>query len=126
MKRIYVHYTLWEDFINGMWRNETKEYEETHFEEIVNFTGNHNLYGEAMLNMVENWNNTCLHNLTDNNINKRAFVGHAACCFKFGWPEYLVRRAWNTLSKEQQINANAMADKAIEFFLKKIHTNAEN
>ena len=34
VKQIYHPYWKWEDYLNGMWRKETKEYEEINFEAI--------------------------------------------------------------------------------------------
>lgn len=119
MKQIFHPYHLWEDWQNGMWRNETAEYEDLHLPSIISFTGDHLEYGAAMIEVVEQWFYSVQHNLTDNSINKRAWIGHAACNLKFGWPEYLVRMAWNQLSEQQQVLANKMADKAIEYFYTK-------
>jgi hypothetical protein len=113
MKRIYHHYKKWEDFKAGMWRKESKEYEERELPKIIEFTGDHEQYGQAMIEMVKRWKFGCEHNLTNQSLNKRAWVGHAACCFKFGWPEYLVRQAWNLLTNEQRYLANKKADLAI-------------
>ena len=112
MSRIYYPYWKWEDFNAGMWRNESAEYEISVFPKIVQFTGNYLEYGSAMMEVIESWPLTMEHNLTNPSLNHLAFIGHCACCYKFGWPEYLVRRAWKVLSKEQQDKANEQARKA--------------
>lgn len=119
MKQIYRPYWDWEDYQNGMWRKETKEYEEKELPLIIEFTGDHNKYGEAMIEVINNWKFSCEHNLSNKSINRRAWVGHAACCIKFGWPEYLVRSAWKELSNTQRFLANKQADKAIKIWLTK-------
>jgi hypothetical protein len=101
-----------------MWRNETREYEMRELPKVIEFTGCHISYGSAMMEVVENWKYCIHHHLTDNSINKRAYIGHAACNYKFGWPEYLVRMAWNQLTDKQRYLANKQADNAIEYFLK--------
>jgi len=125
MKQIYHHYLKWECYKNGMWRMETKEYNEKKLPEIIKFTGCHKSYGKSMIEAVDNWKYSIEHHLTDNSINKRAYIGHAACNFSFGWPEYLVRTAWNQLNQTQQFKANKMADNAIEHFIKKHNKNAQ-
>lgn len=125
-KQIFHPYWKWECYQNGMWRKETKDYEEKELPKIIEFTGCNKNYGSAMMEVIKKWRYTIEHNLTDNSINKRAFIGHSACCFKFGWPEYLVRAAWNTLNDRQQYLANKQADKAIESFLKTHYCYAEN
>lgn len=114
MKRIYHHYLTWEDFKNGMWRKETKFYEESELNNVIEFTGDYNLYGTAMLRVIDEWPLACEHNLSNVSINRRAWIGHAACCIEKGYPEYLVRIAWGMLSEQQRVDANNKADYAIE------------
>ena len=119
MKQIYHPYHLWEDWINGMWRKETKEYEETELQNIIQFTGNHHLYGAAMFEVIESWIYTMEHNLTNTSINKKAFIGHCACCFKHGYPEYLVRQGWWKLTENQRNLADKQAIKAFKIWHQK-------
>jgi len=116
MKRIFHPYHLWEDYINGMWRTVSKDLEAEILPLAIEFTGDHKLYGAAMLQVVEQWPYSCEHNLTNTSINRKAWLGHAACCLKHGWPEYLVRQAWHELTQKQQDDANAQAAKTIRIF----------
>jgi hypothetical protein len=54
--------------------------------------------------------------LTDISQNRRAWIGHAACCMAIKCPEYITRSAWGYLTKEQQDLANAEADRAIAWW----------
>lgn len=116
MKQIYHPYYKWECFKNGMWRRETKVYESENIDSIINFTGNHVLYGNAMIEMVKTWKYSPENFLTNKSINRRAYTGHAACCYLHKWPEYLVRIAWAKLTDEQRFLANNQADIAIRQF----------
>ena len=113
MKQIYHHYEKWEDYINGMYRKESKKYEQDEIINIIEFTGNHIFYGNAMNRVINEWKYSCEQNLTNKSINKKAWIGHAACCLAINAPEYLVRRAWWQLSESQRTLANQEADKAI-------------
>jgi len=113
MNQIFHPYWKWECFNNGMWRKESREYEEIELPKIIAFTGCHNSYGSAMIDVINNWKFCIEHHLTDNSINQRAYIGHAACNYKHNWPEYLVRVAWNNLTETQQILANNKATIAI-------------
>lgn len=97
-----------------MWRKECKEYEFTEIEKIIKFTGDHELYGDAMYNVSNTWIISCENFLSNKSINRRAYLGHAACCFSYGWPEYLVRRAWWNLSEKQRKLADNKAEIAIK------------
>lgn len=113
MKQIYIPYTLWEDFHAGMWRVIPKIDEPVALKLAIEFTGDDYEYGFAMLLVIEQWPNACKHNLTNPGLNRRAWVGHAACCLSHGLPEYIVRSAWGLLTIEQRILANKAADFAI-------------
>lgn len=125
MKQIFHNYTKWEDFINGMWRKETKQYEEKFLPIAIEFTGNDELYGSAMLEVIDNWKITCEHNLSDKSINRKAFIGHCAVCYKLGIPEYITRMAWHHLTEDQQNKANKRAEYAIKQWELKITHNAK-
>jgi len=113
MKQKYHHYTEWEDYQNGMWRKETPKNEKDFLDKAIDFTGDHELYGSWMMRVVKEWPNACEQNLTNTNINRRAWVGHAACCLAFGCPEYITREAWGFLTDQQRDDANKQADYAI-------------
>jgi len=119
MKRIYHRWEFWEDYKAGMWRKETKEYELKNFANIISFTGNYIEYGNAMKLVTENWKYSCEHNLSNISINRKAWLGHAACCFAHGYPEYLVRQAWWELTNEQRFLADNEAIKTIRLWEQK-------
>jgi len=117
IKKIYHHYKKWEEHKSGMWKSPTKQEVEILLPEIVKFTSNHIEYGIAMLEVIKKWKYSCEDKLTDKNLNRRAWLGHAACCNKFGWKESVVRMAWKQLTNNQRLLANLEADKAINIYL---------
>jgi len=116
MVQEYYHYAEWEDYINGMWRKVSPTEEKEFLQRAIKFTSDHSLYGEYMMKAVKAWPIACRHNLTDVSQNRRAWVGHAAVCIAIRCPEYITREAWGQLTKEQQDEANAEADKAIAWW----------
>lgn len=111
--QIFVHWELWEDYHAGMWRKVSKSEEDSYRQIAIEFTGDHIKYGAAMIRVSNEWPNTCMHNLTNPGINRRAFIGHAACALVINCPEYIVRQAWWKLTDEQRILADKQADIAI-------------
>lgn len=126
MKQIYHPYYKWECYKNGMWRSETREYQELHINEIIEFTGDYILYGQAMFEVINKWKYSCENFLTNKNINRRAYIGHAACCFAKKYPEYLVREAWGRLTNLQRNLANNKADAAIYHWENFVHKKNDN
>jgi lysine/ornithine N-monooxygenase len=122
--RVYKPYHVWEDWINGMWRTVTKDEYDSYLKWAIQFTGDHVKYGESMGLVIKEWENTMLHNLTNQSINKRAFLGHCACCFNSGCPEYIVRDAWKLLSDMQRLQADDIAQKHIDNWMNEYKTNS--
>jgi len=114
MKQIYHPYHLWEDYKNGMWRKETQEYDSANIKDVIAFTGNHILYGKAMIRVINEWPVSCENNLSNLSVNRRAWIGRAGCCIERGYPEYLVRMAWGYITEDQRNLANKQADLAIK------------
>jgi hypothetical protein len=102
-----------------MWRRVPSSERQDYLDRAVKFTGDHELYGSWMMKVLDSWPRSCEHNLTDMNINRRAWVGHAACCLAFGCPEDIVREAWGLLTQEQRDLANGVADLAIAEYEKR-------
>lgn len=111
--QVYIPYHKWEDFISGMWRTVDKETEQDMLIKAIVFTGDHELYGSAMKEVVGVWKNTMLNSLTNPSINKRAFLGHCAVQYKIGIPEYITRMAWKQLSDRRRELADGVAQKTI-------------
>lgn len=112
MNRIYHPYWLWEEVEANMWG--TVSDRKLYLQRAADFTGDHLKYGRFMLRVVNEWRYSCENALTDLNLNRRAWVGHAACALAIGCPEDITREAWGMLTVQQQDRANAQADHAIK------------
>lgn len=114
IERIYHPYKSWEEVAHGMYSEVSNRKE--WLEKAIAFTGDHVTYGRYMTRVVNEWPISCENALTDNRINKKAWVGHAACALAFNCPEDIVREAWGELTDEQRILANREADRAIRLW----------
>jgi hypothetical protein len=116
IKQVYIPYWEWEDWINGMWGKSENESEQ--LKQAIEFTGDCVKYGEAMKEVVKAWPRTMLNSLTNSGINKRAFLGHCAVCYKLNIPEYITRIAWKELTDQQRYDADKVAQKTVEDWIK--------
>lgn len=112
MKRVWVPIDQWEELHHNMWGEAQNR--ATLLRRAILFTGNHRLYGRYMQRVIQEWPNSCLNALTDQSINRRAWIGHAATALAIRCPEDITRQAWSFLSHEQQALANRQADRAIQ------------
>lgn len=128
IKQKYIPYWDWECYKSGMWSKVDNEYEL--LKKAIDFTSNHVLYGKYMNEVIFKWDKTMLNHLSNPMINKKAFVGHCAVCYKLLIPEYITRKAWSYLTDKQRHLANLQAKKAIkkweEWYIKKSKTTLIN
>lgn len=121
MKRLFKKYTEWEDYKNGMYEMYKTEDEDL-IRKAVYLLTNSVLFLEACKSVVKDWKITTSVHLTNNTINKKAWIGQASCNYLYKVPELLTRVAWGKLTKDQQENANNIAQTVINSYL----TNLEN
>lgn len=112
LKREYHPYWDWEELEHNMWGSVCDRKKAT--AKAVEFTGDHKLYGRFMMRVVNEWSVSCENALTDYSINRKAWVGHAACALAHGIPEDITRLAWGKLTDEQRLLANKEAERAIQ------------
>ena len=113
IKRVYHRYDQLEECHCGMWKKFNGEKRNVFLKKAIKFTGNAEIYGEFMLRVIEEWPNSCEHNLTCPGMNRQAWIGCAACCLALNCPEDITREAWHMLDAKQQEDANKKADLAI-------------
>ena len=109
--REYVRVELWEEVPANMWGEVADN--DAAIEAAVKFTGDHNLYGAYMERVISEWPNSCRNALTDYQINRKAWLGHAAVAMALRIPEDITRIAWGMLTDEQRILANKEAARFI-------------
>jgi len=121
MKRLFEKYTEWEDYNNGMYEMYKIEDEDLIRKSVYLLT-NSTLFLETCKNVLKDWKVTTSVHLTNNTINKKAWLGQAACNYLYKTPELLTRVAWGKLTRCQQDSANNVAEKVINSYL----TNSKN
>lgn len=111
LERVYHPIALWEEMGFNMWG--TVSDRPYWVQKAFEFTSDHRLYGSWMRRVISDWSVSCENALTDMNLNRKAWVGHAACAYAIQCPEDIVREAWGRLADEQQLLANREAERAI-------------
>ena len=110
-KRIWHPVDKWEEMKSGMWADTDNR--QNMLQDAIAFTGDHERYGKYMRKVVRSWPISCENALTDYSLNRKAWIGHAACALALGCPEDIVRSAWGMLTDEQRELANRQAANAI-------------
>lgn len=110
MKQKYYHYTMWEDFQNGMY-DEIKDGRPDRVKKAVQILSNLELLYQQMTRVTKEWKYATEQNFTNNSINHQAFLGQTACNIYAGIKEDETREAWGRLTNDQRYKANKVADR---------------
>lgn len=119
MKRVYYPYNLWEEVKYGMYRTDLTELQKTQaMDEAVYLLSNPKRLKEYMMMTLDHFPKSTERNLTTSGRNKQAWLGQAACCLYAKVPEDLTKIAWSTLTDEQRVAANLVADEVYAEWVK--------
>lgn len=103
--QIYKPYWLWEDFLNGFYNTSF----DGNLDEVYEFMCNVSLFELSMIDVVINWPNSMLHNLTNSHINRIAYIGQCAVNYKMRAPSLVTKCQWKLLPSNIQKLANESA-----------------
>ena len=109
LERVYFHFSELEEYRDGMWRITLGEQRKENVAAAANLMRDSVRFEASMRQAVDSWPNSCLHNLSSENSNRLAWLGHSGCCLAVGSPEENTRAGWHTLNRDEQNEANRVA-----------------
>jgi hypothetical protein len=119
MDRIYHPWDKWECYHSGFWNttcpNGMKEKEG--IEIYRDFLSDVDQFESGLQGVLNNWPYSCEHNLTNESMNRIAWLGQASVAYKKGIPSHC-RSGFTKMTEEQQHNANHLALKYLNIWLK--------
>lgn len=113
MKRIYHPYNLWEDYKYGFYDNCSGSEKQNKIDKAIEMFNSESLTRKYMNKVVDEWKYSCEHNLTNESLNKIAYIGQAACCLYADIPNTITMEAWSKLSKDVQNRSDEIAKEVI-------------
>lgn len=116
MKRIYHPFWLWEDFKAGFYDNISGEKKKELSLKVLELFNNPKATKEFMLRVINEWKYSCEHNLTNDSLNKIAYIGQGACCLYAGIPNSITMESWSLLSKDVQKRSDEIAKEVISIW----------
>lgn len=120
MKRIYHTWDKWECFPAGFYEDRPSGLDLSKDElekKYADFLSNDEEFRAATMRVISEWKNSCEHYLSNENMNRIAWMGQASACISIGIPSAF-RGGFHLLTKEQQDRADAIALEAINEWLK--------
>lgn len=125
MRQKYYHYSLWEDFKNGMY-DEDKEGRKERIEIAIKCLTDHDICYQQMTRVVNEWKYATEQNLTNPSMNHRAFLGQSACSIYGNVHEDETREAWGYMTQQQRYDANKIADRVFLEWQQKYERESED
>lgn len=116
--RIFHTFDKWECHKAGLYAQnfEGKTAEECE-KEYAKFLSNDKKFTQTLDKVIKEWKYSCEHYLTNNSMNRIAWLGQASMCYATGIPmKYCA--GFNLLTEKQQNRANKIALKALNKWLK--------
>jgi len=110
MERIYHTWDKWECYPAGFYEVHPPDGMSTEDAEIAyrDFLSNLDLFSDNLQRVITEWKNSCEHYLTNEKMNRIAWMGQAAMCIYCGIPSRF-RGGYNLLTNEQKIKADQLA-----------------
>jgi len=119
MKRIYHTWDKWECYPAGFYENKpkNKELSETQCKEIyAELLRDIPMFEASMMSILQEWKYSCEHYLSNESMNRIAWLGQASLCYAKGIPAHF-RGGFNLLSESEQESANKSALKFLNKWL---------
>lgn len=116
MKRIYHTWDKWECYPAGFYANKGPADDETCRDMYRDFLRNLPEFEIALALVLTTWPNSCEHYLSNESMNRIAWLGQAAMCIARGVPAFF-RGGFDRLTPEEQEAANLCALSALNVWL---------
>lgn len=117
--RIYHPYTKWEDWKSGFYNNCSGDIKKDKIIKVIEMFNNEKLTRKYMNKVIDEWKYSCEHNLTNNTINKIAYIGQSACCLYAEIPNTITMEAWSLLDLNIKNRADKIALEILEKWKKR-------
>ncbi len=118
MKRIYHTWEKWECYPAGFYENQAVLLEKDDCErEYADLLTNEKAFRAALKRVLSEWVNSCEHYLSNESMNRIAWLGQAALCIAKSIPSTF-RGGFHLLTDAQKAKADAIALEALNKWLK--------
>jgi len=113
-KQTFFHYSLWEDWKNGMY--ETSRNNDSLITKSLFILSDEELCFVSMKKVIDCWPISTMQNLTNLSINRCAWLGWSSCSLAHNSTQIQTILAWNFLKEKHQVVANFTAMRIIHLF----------
>lgn len=129
MKRIFHPWSVWEDYNHNFYGGVVFDYpKDKTLQLYAELLRDIPKFEAALKVIVLEWKYSCEHNLSNESMNRVAYLGQASCALVYKVPHNVCMGGYNLLSEQEKIAADAMAQRYLELWIsnyKKEKTNVD-
>jgi len=120
MKRIFHPWHKWEDYRHNFYGGVVEDFQKDNTLELyASLLRDPVQFEEALKVITSEWKYSCEHNLSNESMNRIAYLGQAACALVYKVPHHLSMSGYNLLTDSEKIAADQMAKKYLDLWLSK-------
>jgi hypothetical protein len=112
MNRIYHTWDKWECYPAGFYETTCAAFPDDSKDQLEQryaaFLSDKQAFGAALERVIVEWKNSCEHYLSNENMNRIAWLGQASACIALGLPSDF-RGGYNRMTPDQQREADELA-----------------
>lgn len=125
MKRVFHPYDKWEDYHHNFYGGILDYDKDDTLGLYASLLRDLSAFEAALIEITTNWRFSCEHNLTNENMNRIAYLGQASCALVYNVPHNVSMGGYNLLTKEEQEAADKLAEKYLNLWLEKYEHTKE-
>ncbi len=119
MKRIFHSWDKWEDYRHNFYGGAVEKYNNDDTLELcASLLRDTQAFQDALKVIIRDWKYSCEHNLSNESMNRIAYLGQAACALVYNVPASKSMGGYNLLTESEKVAADATAKKYLDIWLK--------
>lgn len=115
--RIYHSWDKWEDYRHNFYGGVMEYTKDGSLETYAAMLRDLSKFEAALQVIIRDWPYSCEHNLTNEAMNRIAYLGQAACALLYNVPHNVSMGGYNLLTPPEQVAADKMAEKYLTIWL---------
>lgn len=118
MTRIFHPWDKWEDYRHNFHGGVSDNFQKDNTLKLyASLLADIPRFEAALKVIVSEWKHSCEHNLTNEAMNRVAYLGQASCALVYGVPHHMSMSGYNLLTAEQKVAADVMAQKYLDLWI---------
>lgn len=117
MKRIFHPWDKWEDFRHNFYGGSSDYPKDDTLALYASLLRDLPRFEAALKEITSTWKYSCEHNLTNEAMNRVAYLGQASCALVYRVPSSVSMGGYNLLSPQEQKDADALAQKYLDIWM---------